>query len=106
MAEDVKTVQIVDPENKDDFVVINESEYDAEKHTLLEDQGGASTESSDGDSDPDVDPAVSALLDGTVEELKDGLPNVTDVDLLQRALKVETRSTAQEEIEDRIQDLS
>ena len=110
MAE-LKTVEIVNPDNPDEFIVVNQSDYEADQGedgeksmTLWEerDQGGA-------EGDPEVNSEVAALLEGSVADLEARLTETTDVELLKAAKAVEeadkNRSTAIDAIEERIGEL-
>lgn len=87
MAE-VPTVRIQNPSNPDEFLIINESDYDPAEHTLW------------GEAE-----AGDPLLDETVADLKDDLPGIEDTDRLEALLGAEDRVTAVEAIEDRLAEL-
>jgi len=87
MAE-LPTVQIVNPSNPDDYIVINEDDYEADVHELWEEREIG---------DP--------LLDGTVTDLKEALPEIEDVERLEALLEEEDRTTAVDAITDRLDGL-
>lgn len=91
MAE-VPTVRIQNPSNPDEFIIVNEADYDPTEHTLWEERGEESS---------DADP----LLDETVADLKDALPGIEDTERLEALLGAEDRVTAVEAIEDRLAEL-
>lgn len=95
MAE-VPTVRVVNPSNPDEFIIINEADFDPDEYTLWEERDAGDEESTE-DSDP--------LLEGTVGELEEALPEIEDVDRLEALLEAEDRVTAVEAIEDRLEEL-
>lgn len=95
MAE-VPTVRVVNPSNPDEFIILNESDYDPDEYTLWEERDAGGEEPSEV-SDP--------LLEGTVGELEEALPEIEDTDRLEALLEAEDRVTAVEAIEDRLEEL-
>lgn len=93
MAE-LPTVRIVNPSNPDEFIVINERDYDEAEHTLWEEgeeQGGA-------DGDP--------LAELSVSDLRDALEEVDDVGRLEALLEGEDRKTGRDAIVARLEELA
>lgn len=90
MAE-IPTVRIVNPSSPDEFIIVNEDDYDPAEHTLW----------GEGDDGGDADP----LLDLTVSDLEDELPSVKDAERLEALMEAEDRTTAIDAIESRLSEL-
>lgn len=96
MGEPLPTVEVVHPSNPDRKVILNESDYDPDEYTLWEERDAGDEEPSE-DSDP--------LLEGTVGDLEEALPEIEDTDRLEALLEAEDRVTAVEAIEGRLEEL-
>jgi len=85
------TVEIVNPSNPDDYIVINESDYDPDAHELWE----------KADQTIGGDP----LLDLTVSDLEDALQDVDDEERIEALLIAEDRTTARRALEARLDEV-
>lgn len=88
MAE-LPTVRIVNPSSPDEFIVINEADYDPDAHELW-----------------DEDEAGDPLADLSVADLTDALEDIDDVERLEALLEGEERKTGREAIEARLEALA
>ena len=101
----VRTVGIVNPDNPEESILINESDYNGEEQTLWDER----EQSVGPPADDDPDPAVVALLEGTIPDLEARLAETSDVELLKEAKAAEevgeNRVGAVDAIEERIGEL-
>lgn len=79
MEQEIKTVKI---RNGEDFTIINESDFDADKHELFE-PTEAELETDDGDSDPDTIPddfpGAKALAEAGITTLAQLVPHLENL---------------------------
>ena len=102
MAYERETVQIVNPDNHDDYIVIAKDDFDPKEHRLFRSGQPAPLEGAKEPEAYQFADVLKSALDVTVARLGPWLAEQSDVELLVRLLDLEPRKSAKRLIEDRL----